>query len=301
MDDKLLKTFLAVADHCSFTAAAKELYLAQSAVSKHIHQLEKELQVHLFVRDTRMVRLTDAGTRFYREAIDLLERMENAAAILHQDAVPPPDKLRFGTFSMVSTDIPGLLRCFHMESPNISVELHWFEFNALLPALTQGKLDGIFTVGFEMLDQPRLASKTLEKGMLFVMVGENSPLAQKTSIRLSELEGATYYTMRPDISPNGYASILNFFFEHHFRPSDMRRLSSHESVLFQLQIDDHGYAFMSDFQFREHPGIVFIPLEKDEQPFGHLFDLVVAWEREHTTPTLQQFITWLSLSGFSTR
>ena len=130
--------------------------------------------------------------------------------------------------------------------------------------------------------------------MLFVMVGENSPLAQKTSIRLSELEGATYYTMRPDVSPNGYASILNYFLEHHFRPSETRRLTSHESVLLQLQIDPNGYGLMSDFQFRQHPGMVFNPLEQEEQPSSHLFDLVAAWDRQLVTPALSSFLNWLA-------
>ena len=66
MDIKLLKTFVTVANHSSFTDAAKELYIAQSAVSKHITQLEKELGVQLFLRDTRMVRLTAAGEAFYQ-------------------------------------------------------------------------------------------------------------------------------------------------------------------------------------------------------------------------------------------
>ena len=61
MDSKLLRTFVAVANHGSFTGAAKELYIAQSAVSKHINQLERELGAQLFLRDTRMVRLTAAG------------------------------------------------------------------------------------------------------------------------------------------------------------------------------------------------------------------------------------------------
>lgn len=294
MDDKLLKTFLAVADHCSFTAAAKELYLAQSAVSKHIHQLEKELQVHLFVRDTRMVRLTDAGTRFYREATDLLERMENAAAALRQDAVPLPDKLHFGAFSALSTEITDLLRRFCQDFPQISVTLDWFEFGTLVPTLVHGKLDGAFTVSFELLDQPRLASQKLEDGALFVLVGKQSPLAGRTTLRLADLAGATYYTMRPDVSPNGYAIILNYFLEHHFRPSETRRLTSHESVLLQLQIDPNGYGLMSDFQFRQHPGVVFIPLEQEEQPSSHLFDLVAAWDRQLVTPALSSFLNWLA-------
>ena len=220
--------------------------------------------------------------------------MENAAAALRQDAVPLPDKLHFGAFSALSTEITDLLRRFCQDFPQISVTLDWFEFGTLVPTLVHGKLDGAFTVSFELLDQPRLASQKLEDGALFVLVGKQSPLAGRTTLRLADLAGATYYTMRPDVSPNGYASILNYFLEHHFRPSETRRLTSHESVLLQLQIDPNGYGLMSDFQFRQHPGMVFIPLEQEEQPSSHLFDLVAAWDRQLVTPALSSFLNWLA-------
>ena len=82
MDSKLLRTFVAVANHGSFTGAAKELYIAQSAVSKHINQLERELGAQLFLRDTRMVRLTAAGEGFYRDSVDILRRMDAARTAL---------------------------------------------------------------------------------------------------------------------------------------------------------------------------------------------------------------------------
>lgn len=98
MDSKLLRTFVAVANHGSFTGAAKELYIAQSAVSKHINQLERELGAQLFLRDTRMVRLTAAGEGFYRDSLDILRRMDAARTALQGEQGGEPRTAGSGRF-----------------------------------------------------------------------------------------------------------------------------------------------------------------------------------------------------------
>jgi len=72
----LLKGFEAVARHLSFTKAAAELFVTQSAVSRQIRQLEEHLGVRLFERRTRAIVLTDAGYRYYTELTPLLKQME---------------------------------------------------------------------------------------------------------------------------------------------------------------------------------------------------------------------------------
>lgn len=72
-----LRAFEAAARHLSFTIAADELNLTQSAVSQHVRSLEDFLGHRLFVRQTRALRLTEAGMNYLptvREAFDVLVR-----------------------------------------------------------------------------------------------------------------------------------------------------------------------------------------------------------------------------------
>src|SRR5918996_3609704 len=71
----LLKGFEAVARHLSFTKAADELFVTQSAVSRQIRQLEEHLGVRLFERRTRAIVLTDAGYQYYLELAPLLKQI----------------------------------------------------------------------------------------------------------------------------------------------------------------------------------------------------------------------------------
>jgi len=76
----LLRTFEVAARHLSFTAAAEELALSQSAVSRQVQQLEESLGTPLFERRHRAIALTDAGRIMLRAVEDSLERLLDAAA-----------------------------------------------------------------------------------------------------------------------------------------------------------------------------------------------------------------------------
>ena len=64
-----LRAFEAAARHCSFTRAAEELSITQSAVSRQIQALEDEVGVSLFLRHTRAVELTSAGAQLLRAVL----------------------------------------------------------------------------------------------------------------------------------------------------------------------------------------------------------------------------------------
>ncbi|MEJ6022911.1 LysR substrate-binding domain-containing protein [Ramlibacter sp. PS4R-6] len=74
----LLPTFEAAARHLSFTVAAGELFLTQSAVSRQIQQIEANLGVALFERKHRSLELTEAGRIMQRAVTDCLERLRDA-------------------------------------------------------------------------------------------------------------------------------------------------------------------------------------------------------------------------------
>ncbi|MCK5919635.1 MAG: LysR family transcriptional regulator, partial [Methylococcales bacterium] len=80
-----LHAFEATARHLSFTKAANELNLSQSAVSQQIQTLEYAVGVKLFVRMTRKIMLTKKGELFSREVRKSLELLDNA-----QDNLFPP-------------------------------------------------------------------------------------------------------------------------------------------------------------------------------------------------------------------
>lgn len=79
MNLKQLEAFVEVAESGSFSKAAKDLYLTQPTISAHISSLEKELEVRLFVRNTKEVSLSESGELLYgyaRQMVDIEKKIE---------------------------------------------------------------------------------------------------------------------------------------------------------------------------------------------------------------------------------
>ena len=90
---KRIKYFVAVVDHHSFTKAALECDISQSAISQQIQALEKELDATLIVREKRSFSLTQAGIYFYMQGKDLLKTVAEVKAetkrISHEGTASP--------------------------------------------------------------------------------------------------------------------------------------------------------------------------------------------------------------------
>ena len=77
-DFRQVKAFVAVAEQGSFTLAAKEIFLTQSAVSHSIRALEEQLDCKLLDRSRRKVKLTPEGTVFLKHCRRIMQELDDA-------------------------------------------------------------------------------------------------------------------------------------------------------------------------------------------------------------------------------
>lgn len=119
-----LLAFEAAARHGNFTAAAKELCLTQSAISRHILELESSLQATLFERSGRRVTLTPDGLRYAHEIAAALSRIRSASLDLYES------RARAGALQLAVLPILGSkwlmprLGRFHDRHPDLLVNVH---------------------------------------------------------------------------------------------------------------------------------------------------------------------------------
>lgn len=116
-----LRGFEAAARLLSFTAAAAELFLTQSAVSRQVQQLEEQLGVKLFERRTRALVLTDAGDRYYREVSKALNALREATAAVRAQTTPVVRVTTTLTFA--SLWLVPRLAAFQKQHEDISVHV----------------------------------------------------------------------------------------------------------------------------------------------------------------------------------
>jgi DNA-binding transcriptional LysR family regulator len=117
-----LRAFEAVARHLNFRAAAEEMALTQSAVSRQIQALEEEVGVSLFLRHTRAVELTAAGAQLLMAVSQSLPRIDNAVRQIRQSAGRRAVSLT--TFaSFASLWLIPRLEHFQREHPEIDIRI----------------------------------------------------------------------------------------------------------------------------------------------------------------------------------
>ena len=117
-----LRAFEAVARHLNFRAAAEEMALTQSAVSRQIQSLEEEVGVSLFLRHTRAVELTSAGAQLLMAVSQSLPRIDNAVRQIRQSAGRRAVSLTtFASFASMWL-IPRLEK-FQRENPEIDIRI----------------------------------------------------------------------------------------------------------------------------------------------------------------------------------
>jgi LysR family glycine cleavage system transcriptional activator len=117
-----LRAFEAVARHLNFRAAAEEMALTQSAVSRQIQSLEEEVGVNLFLRHTRAVELTSAGAQLLMAVSQSLPRIDNAVRQIRQSAGRRAVSLTtFASFASMWL-IPRLER-FQRDNPEIDIRI----------------------------------------------------------------------------------------------------------------------------------------------------------------------------------
>jgi LysR family glycine cleavage system transcriptional activator len=116
-----LRGFEAAARRLSFTAAAAELFVTQSAVSRQVQQLEEQLGVKLFERRTRALVLTEAGALYAHEVGRALDLLREATAAVRAASAPVVRVTTTVTFASLWL-VPRLAQ-FQAAHPGIAVHL----------------------------------------------------------------------------------------------------------------------------------------------------------------------------------
>ena len=118
-----LRSFEAAARHLSFTRAAQELFVTQSAVSHQVRGLEDELGVRLFLRLPRQLRLTESGEALFLVLRESFDRIEDSVQALKTGNVADPLRISLTSY-FASRWLTRRLGSFSALHPQVEMQLH---------------------------------------------------------------------------------------------------------------------------------------------------------------------------------
>ena len=146
MNLKQLEAFVQVSESGSFSKAAKELFLTQPTISAHISSLEKELNVRLFIRNTKEVNLSDDGKDLYRYAKQITDLEKAIEERFYMDS---DDGKHFITIAASTIPaqylLPKVLMCYRERYPKEQIKIMETDSSEVVTQVVDHMVDVGFT------------------------------------------------------------------------------------------------------------------------------------------------------------
>jgi len=219
MELRHLRYFIAVAQERNFTRAAERLHVAQPPLSRQIQQLEAELGLELFDRDSRPLKLTEAGRLLLEQATQVLERIDGLKTMMKRlkDSARPRFVIGFAP-STIYAALPNLIRSFRAAAPQVELSLVEMVSLEQIPALKEGRIDVGF--GRVRMEDPAVRRDVLRHEQLVVALPAAHPMAAlegRLSLAALASEPLIIYPREP--RPSYADQVISIFHDRGLEPA----------------------------------------------------------------------------------
>ena len=187
MELRQLKYFVKVAEMKNFSEAARLLNVTQSTLSQQIKQLEGELGVELFTRNSHHVDLTDIGKEFFPSALRTISEANTCIERIRDVQNLNVGELNIGVTYTFSLLLSEAVLQFRKLYPNIKLNIYCQSVEELMLMLDKEQIDVALSYRSSELF-PNIESQTIFENNLSVVMNESHPLAKQKSISMKTLE-----------------------------------------------------------------------------------------------------------------
>lgn len=138
-----LQYVLAVAEYQNFTLAAEKSYVTQPTLSMQVQKLEDELDVKIFDRSKKPIRITEAGKKIVAQAKNIVNEADRIKDIVDQEKGYIGGEYTLGIIpTVMPTLLPMFLKTFIRKYPKVNLIIREQNTESLIKNLQEGHLDG---------------------------------------------------------------------------------------------------------------------------------------------------------------
>ncbi|CAG4887184.1 LysR family transcriptional regulator [Paraburkholderia saeva] len=248
-----LRVFVAVARQRSFTRAAREFDLTQSAVSRCVRELEDAIELRLFDRTTRQVELTTAGASLERrigrllDEIDITLREGRAAHESHTGVV-----VIASNPVLSSSWLPGGLARCAAAFPDLIISVKDVPQAAVLAGVEHGEVDFGVVSDFDPATHTGMHAQALFSTPLCAVLPEAHPLALRPTLAWSALDEVPLVTLNADAGSR--ASVDRALGALRSRARPIQELGHVAAVLRMIELGLGVGVLPVDAHWPAHPG-----------------------------------------------
>ena len=235
-----VQVFASVAKHLSFARAAEELHLTQPAVSMQIKELEAAVELPLFERAGRSVRLTMPGEYLLVYARRVLATLKEAGDVMATLRRAQGGRITIGMVSTAKYFLPRLLARFRAEHPGVEMRLAVGNREQLVRYLHDNEVD------LAVMGRPPRELDTRAEPFaahpLAIIASPEHPLARRREIAPKALDSEEFIVREPGSGTR--AAMEQFFRDRRVVVAQIMEMSSNETIK-QAVIANMGLAFVS--------------------------------------------------------
>ena len=282
-----IKYFVRIAELEHFGQAAEDLHIVQPALSRQIKQLEEELEVELFERLPRGVRLTSAGQVLLQRSRPLLQELVRTLAATKLASQGKLGSLRIGfadgtTYSGHLPQVIGSFRSSHAD-----VELELIPERSIIQAklLAENAIDAAFVYWLPR-DRSNIDFVPINKERVVLAMAKSNKLTRNKSLRLANLQDSSFIWIKRDNSPMFYDLILSQCNQAGLTLNVVQEATTESSML-SLVSADMGVTFITETAQRRKPDNVELRPVKD---LTATITLMAMWRKDDRNPALREFL-----------
>ena len=283
---------LAVAEYLSFHRAAQALGTSQSSVSARIKALEAELGVILFDRNTRGVRLTEAGRRFVDQVDDAMGILDRAIKTAGMPARGEEGELHIGLHALTQgCFLDQLLGRFRSEHPCVRLRITEGTARDAQIMIREGQLDTAFMACTHEI--PDLHSRVVWRDYLMAALPVGHHLATQADVEWRQLSAEIFLVRYGGTGPQVHDLIVTRAAGKWPVPTILR-FDVGRSALLSMVAAGHGISlFVADGSTSSMANVAFLPIRDEPEtiPFS------AVWSPRNRNPTLLSLLTLATEMG----
>jgi DNA-binding transcriptional LysR family regulator len=289
LDFSQLRCFAAVAEELHFGRAAARLNMTQPPLSRQIQVLERVLDVQLFERSSRSVRLTPAGRSFLPEAQRILRLAETATHVTRQVAAGRAGVLKVGFTAASAYDfLPRLVIACREALPDVTLALREMVTRDQIEELLAGRIDAAL-IRPPVTHSDLACARALAEALV-VAIPIDHPLAARETLTVRDLHEMPFIAYAPHESRYFHDLTVSLLGEAGVQPRVLQQLTQIHSILALVRAS-LGLALVPEAAERlRFEGVVFRPLTM-MRPKS--VELVLAWRRDRDDPLIGRVVTLL--------
>ncbi|ADV00384.1 LysR substrate-binding protein [Alicycliphilus denitrificans BC] len=231
MELRQMRYFVAVATTRNFTRAAEQMHIAQPPLSRQIQQLEDELGVQLIQRNSRPVRLTEAGRLVYEQALQVLHRVEQMKNAARQVGSNHRQSISVGyVASTLYGGLPVMVRMLRQRYPHTDVHLVELGSIQQIHELKSGRID----LGFGRLrtNDSSVSRTVLSEERLVLAMAPSSPLAaENRRINLQTVADQRLIVYPKEPRPSYADHVLGLLHDQGIQPAEIHEVRELQAAL----------------------------------------------------------------------